>query len=143
MEQYLEFAGNHVALFAALAATIGMIVWSFIGPRISGYRKIEPQAAVTLLNNEGGIVLDIRNAKEFQEGHVVDSVHIPLPLLGKRHVEIAKYKDKPVIVTCRTGTQSSGACGLLRKQGFTSVYQMSGGILSWLAAKLPVSRKKK
>ena len=142
MEQYLEFAGNHLYLHLALVGVIGLIVWSFVGNRISGYQRIDPQAAVPLLNREGAVVLDVRDTKEFKEGHVVGAVHIPLNTLAKRHVELNKYRDKPVIVTCRTGTRSSPACGTLRKAGFEKVYMMSGGMLAWESANLPVTRKK-
>jgi rhodanese-related sulfurtransferase len=143
MEQYLEFATNHLLLHLALVGTLGLIVWSFISPRFTGYHHIDAQGAVPLLNREDGVMLDIRETKEFQEGHVVNAVHIPVNTLEKRHVELIRYKDKPVIVTCRSGSRSAAACKTLRKAGFEQVYMMNGGMLSWESAKLPVTRKKK
>jgi rhodanese-related sulfurtransferase len=143
MEQYLEFATNHLVLHLALVGTLGLIVWSFINPRVTGYHHIDPQGAVPLLNREGGVMLDVRETKEFQEGHVVNAVHIPINTLEKRHVELIRHKDKPVIVTCRSGSRSAAACKMLRKAGFEQVYMMNGGMLSWESAKLPVTRKKK
>ncbi|MDX1593317.1 MAG: rhodanese-like domain-containing protein [Gammaproteobacteria bacterium] len=143
MEQYLEFAGNHVYLHLALVVIIGMIVWSFVGNRFAGYGRIDPQGAVPLLNREGGVMVDVRETKEFNEGHVVGAVHIPLNTLAKRHVEISKYRDKPVIVTCRAGTRSGPACSTLAKAGFEKVYLLNGGMLAWEGASLPVTRKNK
>ncbi|NCF09826.1 MAG: rhodanese-like domain-containing protein [Gammaproteobacteria bacterium] len=142
MEQYIEFAGNHPYLHMGLAVVIGMIVWSYVGNRFSGYQRIDPQAAVPLLNKEGAVFLDVRETKEFKEGHVVGAVHIPLNTLPKRHVELNKYQDKPIIVACRSGARSSPACGTLRKAGFEKVYMMNGGMLAWESANLPVTRKK-
>ncbi|RLA32846.1 MAG: rhodanese-like domain-containing protein [Gammaproteobacteria bacterium] len=143
MDQYLVFATNHWELHLALAAVLGMIVWSFIGNHFAGYRHIDPQGAVPLINREGGVVVDIRETKEFKEGHIVDALHIPINNLEKRHVELNRYKDKPIIVTCHSGARSSGACSTLRKAGFEHVYMMRGGMLSWKSASLPVVRKKK
>jgi rhodanese-related sulfurtransferase len=54
-----------------------------------------------------------------------------------------KYKDKPIIVSCRSGAQSSAACLQLKKAGFTEVFNLKGGILAWQSDNLPVTRKKK
>ncbi len=143
MEQYLEFIGNHPYLHMGLAVVVGMIVWSFLGSRFAGYQNIDPQAAVPLLNREGGVLLDVRETKEYQAGHVVGAVHIPLNTLPKRHVELNKFRDKPIIVTCRAGTRSGPACSTLRKAGFEKVFLMNGGMLAWESANLPVTRKKK
>jgi rhodanese-related sulfurtransferase len=142
MEQYLEFAGNHLYLHLALVVVLGAIVWSFLGNRVAGYRRIDPQGAVPLINRAGGVVVDIRDAKEFKEGHVVDAVHIPLTALAKRHVELNRFKDKPIIVACRSGARSSAACSTLRKAGFEQVYLLSGGMLAWEGANLPLTRRK-
>ena len=141
MDQLIEFAGNPPVLPLALVAILGMIAWSFIGSRLSGYQRIEPQAVVPLLNRESAVGVDVRDAKDFKEGHVVGAIHIPLSALAKRHVELNKFKEKPVVVACRSGTTASSACSLLRKQGFASVYLMNGGMLAWRSANLPLARK--
>jgi rhodanese-related sulfurtransferase len=142
MDQFIEFAGNHPGLHLALVAVLGMLAWTFLGNRIAGYKRIEPTEAVPLLNRENAVLLDIRDNKDFRAGHVSGAVHIPHSALAKRHVELAKDKDKPIIVACRAGTHASTACGLLRKQGFENVYMMSGGMLAWQAANLPTRSKK-
>ena len=142
MEQYLEFLGNHPYLHMGLAVVIGMIIWSYVGNRFAGYQRIDPQAAVPLLNKQGALMLDVRETKEFKEGHVVGAVHIPLSTLAKRHVELNKHREKPIIVTCRAGTRAGPACSTLRKAGFEQVYLMSGGMLAWESANLPITRKK-
>ena len=141
MDRYIEFIGNHVELHLALVAILGVLAWSYLGNRISGYRKVEPAEAVRLLNNEGGVVVDIRDHNEFKQGHIKNAVHIPVTALNKRHVELAKFKSKPVIVACRSGAKASTACNLLRKQGFESVHMLAGGMLSWESANLPTTRK--
>ncbi|HEY5789664.1 MAG TPA: rhodanese-like domain-containing protein [Gammaproteobacteria bacterium] len=141
MDRYIEFIGNHVELHLALVLIVGFIAWSFLASRLAGYHRIGPSEAVALLNNRDGLLLDVRDTKEFKEGHAVDAVHIPLSALEKRHVELNKHKELPVIVACRSGARSTTACSLLRKQGFQAVYLLSGGMLAWENANLPVTRK--
>jgi len=56
---------------------------------------------------------------------------------------LQKYKGKPIIINCRSGSQSSMACQHLRKEGFEEVYNLRGGIMAWQSANLPVTRKKR
>ena len=56
--------------------------------------------------------------------------------------QLKKHQGKPIIVSCRSGAQSSQACRHLRSAGFTDVYNLKGGMLAWQNANLPVTRKK-
>lgn len=141
MQQYIEFAGNHLSLFLGLAAIIGLLAWNLLASRIAGYAKIDPSEAVKMLNRDEAVLLDIREGKEYKDGHIVDSIHIPVTTLGKRHIELAKHKQRPIIVVCRSGSRSTSACSLLRKQGYESIYLLAGGLMSWQSANLPVTRK--
>ena len=47
--------------------------------------------------------------------------------------EIAKFKEKPVIVTCRSGARSARAAAMLAKAGFEQVANLRGGMLRWRA----------
>ena len=54
--------------------------------------------------------------------------------------EIAKYKERAVLLTCRNGPRSSGASRVLKQAGFNTVYQLKGGIVAWQQASLPVEK---
>jgi len=62
------------------------------------------------------IVLDVRTPQEFIEGHVDDSINIPLQVLQARFNEIQKM-NKPIIAVCRSGARSGQATGFLKQQG--------------------------
>jgi rhodanese-related sulfurtransferase len=84
-------------------------------------------------------VIDVREDSEYKSGHIADSKHIPLGSLKSRLNEIESYKSRPVIVSCRSGSRSAHACGMLAKNGFTSLYNLRGGIGAWQGASLPVT----
>ncbi len=138
LEQLNEFIINQWMLFAALIVILALLIKSFAG--IKGVVEINPAKAIQLINHEDAMVLDVRTEDEFKEGHVLNAKHIPAGLLESRIKEIEKLKSKPIIVNCRTGKQSASACAVLRKQGFTVIYKLVGGVLAWKNANLPLSK---
>jgi rhodanese-related sulfurtransferase len=128
-------------MLAALAGVSGaMLTWSFIGGRLSGVEQADTLKA-TRLYNDDALVLDVREDKEYAAGHIPKAKHIPLAQLSGRISELDKFKNKPVLVTCRSGQRSARACGMLKKAGFETVYNQAGGILAWERANLPVTQK--
>ncbi len=141
MEQYIEFIGNHYILSLAWLVIFMMLVYSFIGSRLRGYNSANPTMATQLINRENAVVLDVREENEYLKGHIVNAVHIPAGYLNDRLKELEKYKDKPIIVGCRSGQRSAQACAQLKKNGFEKVYNLSGGMMAWQNDNLPLTKK--
>jgi len=141
MDKYMQFLVNHYVLSGAWIVVAGMIIYSFIGGRLRGFSSINPAGATQLINREDAIILDVREDNEYRDGHIINSVHIPVAYLNERLKELEKYKGKPIIVGCRSGQRSSHACTILKKQGFDSVYNLSGGIMAWKNDNLPLTKK--
>jgi len=139
MGQLLEFAGNHPILVLLFFSLLGALVWTFVGG--AGARRIGPMDATRLINHEDAVVLDVRPEAEFKEGHIVNAVHIPMTELESRVDKLHKHRERPIVAVCRAGSQSAAACKLLQKRGFSKVYSLSGGILAWQGASLPLTRK--
>jgi rhodanese-related sulfurtransferase len=124
-----------VAIFA-----IYMLVWPPISRQLSGVKDAGIMEVVQLINHKDAVVLDVREESEYYSGHVPHSRHIPLGALGKRHIELERYKNRPLVVVCRSGARSGRACGMLRKLGFEEVYNLSGGVGAWQQANLPLEK---
>ncbi len=135
-----EFILNNIALVALFVASGIMLVWPELSSLASGGTQIGTLEATRLMNQGATLVLDVREAPEFATGHLPKARHIPMQELSKRIDEIGKYKDKPVIVTCRTGARAGSASRFLRRAGFTAVYQLKGGLAAWQQASLPVEK---
>jgi rhodanese-related sulfurtransferase len=114
-----------------------MLFWSMFGNRIRGIKEVDCVAATQLINHKNALVLDVREDAEFKAGHVINAKLLPLGKLNERVGELEKYRDKPVVVVCRSGARSANACALLGKQGFAEVYNLSGGMIAWQKANLP------
>jgi rhodanese-related sulfurtransferase len=135
-----EFLLNNLALVALFLASGALLIWPELTSFAGGTNAVGTLEATRLMNQPGSLVLDVRQDAEFAAGHLPRARHIPLGDLAKRIDEIAKYKSKPVIVTCRSGSRSGSACRTLRRAGFTSVYNLKGGVPAWEQASLPVER---
>ena len=136
-----EFILNNIALVALFVASGAMLFWPEI-QRLSGGggAQLGTLEATRLMNQGATLVLDIREADEYAAGHLPRARHIPLSQLSNRLEEIGKFKEKPVIVTCRTGARAGAASRLLRQAGFTQVFQLRGGLAEWEKASLPVEK---
>lgn len=141
MSQMIEFAGNNLILVAAMMVILALILKTEIGLRLSNVPQLSINDAVRLLNDDDVVVLDVRETKEYNSGHLRNAIHIPLSALNKRISELEKYKNKKILAYCRSGSRSNTACRLLNKQGFENTSNMSGGIMGWSSANLPLSNK--
>ena len=141
MEKLPEFIGNHPFLFAALAGILFLIVLTEFQRLTRKFADLSPGEAVRLMNDDNALVLDVREDKETRDGILQGAKNIPVGVLGKRIEDIAKHKERPVLVYCQSGSRSVGACNILVKQGFLQVNNLKGGILAWQNDNLPVVRR--
>ena len=139
INQLSEFAGNHALLVLALVGIVIMLLAGEIQQRIGGVRDVGPNDATRMLNHDNAIMIDMRNDKDYQAGHIVNAVHLP-ECNESTLKRLEKFRKRPLIVYCRSGQKSAGVCGKLRKQGFEPVYNLKGGVLAWQNANLPLSR---
>ncbi len=140
MDRIIEFTGNHPMLIAAFVALLAMLLKSELGARFSKWTGVGPTDATRLMNHQDGVLLDIRPVAEHNQSFIANNLHIPASELVGRLSELEKYKDKPIIAYCRSGSRSASACNVLTKNGFEQVYNLSGGIMAWQSANLPTSK---
>jgi len=136
----MQFIINNLHLFAALAVIVFLLLAGPINRFIHGVKTITPAQAVLLLNREGGVVVDVCEANEFRAGHIPHAVNIPLPGLKGQVKDLEKYRNKPVVVSCRSGNRSVRGAVTLRRQGFASVYSLAGGLAAWEKDNLPLEK---
>ena len=133
----MHFVVNNWYLFVALFGVLFMLVGAPLRQAMLGIASIPSSQAVQLINRQSGIVVDVREAEEFKSGHIPRALNLPLSGLATRLNELQKFKDKPVILCCRSGQRSARAAVMLRKNGFNQVHNLSGGLLAWQKENLP------
>lgn len=130
---------NILPIFIALLSG-AMLFWSIFGNRIRGIKEVDCAAALQLINHKNALVLDVREDGEYKLGHILGSTLIPLGKLNERIGEIEKHKERPIVVVCRSGSRSGTACAALGKRGFAQAYNLSGGVMAWQKANLPLEK---
>ncbi len=140
MQEYIDFARNNFLIVAAFIAVLGFIIKSEISRLTQKYKQVGVNEAVLILNKDNSVVLDVREDKEIQGGKIQGAKHITLAQLPSRIAELGSDKEAPILVYCRSGSRSAHACQLLTKAGYENVANLTGGILAWESANLPVVR---
>ena len=141
MEQFIEFANNHLLLVGAFVVVLALVIKAEFDHQSGKANQMDPTAAIRLMNNEHAVVLDVREATDFNKGHIKNAKNVPMSSLKGQLESLAKHKDKPVLAYCRSGNQSGRACRMLKRSGFSNVHNLAGGILSWQDANLPLTQK--
>ena len=139
MSRFVEFVRNNLLLFAVAFVSGAMLLWPLVR-RTTGGPWVSTTQATHLINREEALVVDVREPNEFAAGHVLGAKNVPLARLDASGAELAKRKERPLIVCCDGGERSAKALALLKKQGFTRVANLSGGIAAWQQAGLPVEK---
>jgi hydroxyacylglutathione hydrolase len=125
---------------AELLAAVGLAVRGFLGGGMSAWRAEErPVARIELAwpgrlaellaGEQPPLVLDVRAASEYAEGHIAGSLHIPYGELARRLDELPR--DRPVAAICKGGKRSGLAASILQREGFDVIHVARGGVGTW------------
>jgi rhodanese-related sulfurtransferase len=142
MDQLIPFISEHPILVGGFAFVAVLLIQDII---TNGFGKtsVDPKGATDLINNEDALVIDVRPEADFNKGHILNSLNVPLSRVSEQLEKLKKHQDRTIIVSCNSGGQSASACSTLRKAGFEKVFNLKGGILAWQSDNRPISRKKK
>jgi len=136
--QFLQDNMLSSGIFVAIAA---LLVYTEIQIRSRRFNEVKPNEAISLINHSHAIVVDVRSDAEYENGHIINAMNIPLDKLEQSTKKLSKYKEKPIIAYCRTGNTSQKACKALEKEGFSSIHNLKGGIAAWERDNLPTNKK--
>ena len=83
------------------------------------------------LKQEESILIDVRTPREFEQGHLENSININIAERSFKE-EVGKLdRSQPVYVYCKVGGRSAKAARILQEMGFEEVYDLEGGIRNW------------
>jgi rhodanese-related sulfurtransferase len=140
---FINFAIENWYLFVMLAAILLLLAFDPAGRTVGGAAKIDPAQLPQLQNRKSAVVVDIRNADEFENGHIEQALNLPLDSIETNLKKLNKHKGKPLILVCQSGARTAKAVGILKKNAFEELYVLDGGIASWSKDNLPLSKGKK
>src|SRR6266481_2562305 len=100
-------------------------------------KQIDIDEARRMLEKPDTVLVDVREADEWRQGHIPNAVAIPRGFLELRVEEKIPDHKTPVILQCASGTRSLLAARTLKELGYENVYNMTGGFNSWKDRGLP------
>lgn len=134
MTEFVIFVSEQWVLVTALLVLVAAFFW-LEGRR--GGASLSTHEATRLLNSGNAIVVDVREAKEFKAGHIVDAVNLPYAKLKDSMGQLNPHKDKTLILVDKMGQHTGAAGRQLQQEGYT-VNRLSGGMSEWENQKLPL-----
>lgn len=136
----MEFLMINKWLILAFLLSGGYLLLSVL--RKGSGNPLTPAEAVSKINREKAIVVDIRNPETFEVGHLVGSRNLPLSKLKTDGVSgLPKNKSLPLILVCATGATAKGAAAYFKKEGYENVFVLAGGIGAWIKEEFPIEKK--
>jgi len=139
MERLIEYVTHHPLLVGAVALALVLVVTTESRLRATAFAAITAQELIRLMN-QGALVLDIRKPDEYAQGHVNGAKHLSSDQILTAGENFKRFKDKPVVVYCDSGSLAAAAVRQLNAQGFTKAFTLRGGFAGWRADNLPIAK---
>ena len=119
-----------------------IIVMQYQAAGDAQFKELTAREANEVINTRKPLVLGVRTPREFYSGHLPGATLIPLQQLSERLSEIRQYRDKEIIVYCRSGNRSTVASEILIEKGFKKILNVRGGILGWMKEGFDIEQEK-
>jgi rhodanese-related sulfurtransferase len=139
MERLIEYVTRHPLTSSAVVLALVLVVTFESRMRSVAQSAISAQDLIRLMN-QGALVLDIRKPEQFAAGHVNGAKHLDSDKILSASDTFKRFKEKPVIVYCESGSLAAAAVRQLNQQGFTKAFTLRGGFAAWRTENLPVSK---
>jgi rhodanese-related sulfurtransferase len=137
MQDIVLFVQHHWALNLILAIVVlALIIVEFINQKTSP-RQLSPGQTTLLINHGNAAIADLRSTDVYKNGHIINSISLPLPELKEKTGKLQKFKSQPIVLVCASGVESLRASQILLTQGF-DVRILAGGIRAWIDADMPL-----
>ncbi|MCP1373153.1 rhodanese-like domain-containing protein [Dyella lutea] len=136
------FVGNHLALSALFVVLLLALIVTQLMTLLRKFKELTPAGLTLLMNRENPLLVDISPRDSFEKGHIPGAKHVLMSQFDPESKDLAKARDLPVVVICRSGQTAQGAAQRLVKAGFQKVFYLGGGMGAWTQAQLPVVKGK-
>tara|TARA_B100000214_G_scaffold227944_1_gene166118 strand:+ start:465 stop:884 length:420 start_codon:yes stop_codon:yes gene_type:complete len=139
MNKFFAFIGDNFLAVLVLLSLISILV---IYERKKGGVKLDTSDITRLINKNNPFVYDLRSSAEYSAGSIAGAINLQASNLIKGDSLFKANEEDCIILLCKTGTSSSKAAGDLKKQGFTNVNVLSGGMMNWTQSGMPLVKNK-
>ena len=136
--ELIQFLQGELLLSGTLFALIILLIVNIYGEKYRKYEVVDTNGAVSLMDDDELIILDVREGKERSSGFINNDINIPMGQIKNKIDSLDKSKN--ILVYCKSGTRSDQISGLLSRNEFQNVYSLKGGFNAWQKAELPIQK---
>jgi len=136
--EFIQFLQGELLLTGTLFALIILLIVNIYSEKNRKYQVVDTNGAVSLMDDDDLIILDVREEKERKAGFLLNDINIPMGQLKTKMDTLDKSKN--ILVYCKSGTRSDRIADILSKNDFQKVSSLKGGFNAWLKADLPIEK---
>ena len=136
--EFIQFLQGELLLTGTLFALIILLIVNIYSEKNRKYQVVDTNGAVSLMDDDDLIILDVREEKERKIGFLSNDINIPMGQLKTKMDTLDKSKN--ILVYCKSGTRSERIADILSKNDFQKVSSLKGGFNAWLKADLPIEK---
>ena len=136
--EFIQFLQGELLLTGTLFALIILLIVNIYSEKYRKYQVVDTNGAVSLMDDDKLIILDVREEKERSAGFLNNDLNIPMGQVKAKMDSLDKSKN--ILVYCKSGTRSDRIADILSKNDFQKVSSLKGGFNAWLKADLPIQR---
>ena len=136
--EFIQFLQGELLLTGTLFALIILLIVNIYSEKYRKYQVVDTNGAVSLMDDDELIIIDVREEKERKAGFLSNDLNIPMGQVKAKMDSLDKSKN--ILVYCKSGTRSYRIADILSKNDFQKVSSLKGGFNAWLKADLPIQR---
>ena len=136
--EFIQFLQGELLLTGTLFALIILLIVNIYSEKYRKYKVVDTNGAVSLMDDDELIIIDVREEKERKVGFLSNDLNIPMGQVKAKMDSLDKSKN--ILVYCKSGTRSDRIADILSKNDFQKVSSLKGGFNAWLKADLPIQR---
>ena len=136
--EFIQFLQGELLLTGTLFALIILLIVNIYSEKYRKYQVVDTNGAVSLMDDDELIIIDVREEKERNAGFLTNDLNIPMGQVKAKMDSLDKSKN--ILVYCKSGTRSDRIADILSKNDFQKVSSLKGGFNAWLKADLPIQR---
>lgn len=132
--EIFNFVSEQWLLVSILVIFVYLYAWT---EKRKGGDTLTIHSATRLINDGSAVVVDLRDAKEFKQGHIVDAINIPHNKLLEQLPLLETHKSKTLLLVDKLGQHTGSAGRQLKSKGY-QVSRLGGGMAEWQSQNLPL-----
>ena len=136
--EFIQFLQGELLLTGTLFALIILLIVNLYSEKYRKYQVVDTNGAVSLMDDDELLIIDVREEKERKAGFLSDDLNIPMGQVKAKMDTLDKSKN--ILVYCKSGSRSDRIADILSKNDFQKVSSLKGGFNAWLKADLPIQR---